>query len=111
MEKNWLTFANSYLISQLNYRGQSYITENQNVKQQYHKIRMNIVRWVKQSYCYRISCRKILKSLKWELPNQKMKKRSSKVNAPDHKPKTTKTDHKNIEASKNQKESEDNIEI
>ena len=36
---------------------------------------------------------------------------SSKFNAPDHKPKTTKTDHENIEASKNQKESEDNIEI
>ena len=78
-EKQRLTFANSYMMPLLNYGVQSYVTENQTIKQKYYRITMNIARWVKQSYCFRMSCNKILKTLKWQLPNQKMKKEAVKL--------------------------------
>ena len=48
-EKLRLLFANSYLISQLNYGIQFYVAENQKTKNAHHRITMTIARWVEQS--------------------------------------------------------------
>ena len=69
-EKNRLLFANSYMIPILNYGVQIYMSEKQTTKQRYHKSMIMIGRWLKQSYCFKMSCHEMLKTLKWELPNQ-----------------------------------------
>ena len=69
-EETRLKFINSYLKSKQDYGVEFFIGETQNNRNKYHAIPMLLARWVKNSHCYKISCYKILTSLKWETPQQ-----------------------------------------
>ena len=62
-EKQRLQFANTYLISKLKYGAHFLVGETFQVQQQYHAATMSVARWVKQNYCFKVSCLKICKSL------------------------------------------------
>ena len=74
-----LKFANSFIMSRLNYGNQFYLGENQDVQRKYHKACMTVSRWVKGSFCFKISCQKICSSLKWDLLVQRIRKSSLKM--------------------------------
>ena len=77
-EKARLMFVNSFLASKLRYGVQFYVGERQSVKNKYHQMKMKLARWVKQSFCYKISVRKICRSINWETPQQEINKESVK---------------------------------
>ena len=58
-----LRYAQAHLLSIVQYGLPLYSGETQNVRGKVHKIWMTIARFCKQSYCFKISTHKILKSL------------------------------------------------
>ena len=70
--KTRLRYADSHIISLINYGLPLYLNENQNVKDKIYKIILKSARWVHGNYCYKQSCRKILGSLNWKLPDEQI---------------------------------------
>ena len=64
-EKTRLQFANSFIISRLNYMLAMYTNLNEKQNNKLHKIIMTTARAVIGSYCFKISIDKILKRCKW----------------------------------------------
>ena len=75
-EKQRLKFANAYMMSILQYGAQFLVADTANARKNYHSTAMMVSRWVKGSYCFRISCLDICKSIKWNLPEQQILKKA-----------------------------------
>ena len=68
------TFANRFLISKLRYGMPLYIGETQAIKHKLHIQIMTIARFCRGNYGFKVSCHKICKSLKWDVPEQTLLK-------------------------------------
>ena len=68
-----LRYADSHLISTINYGLPLFVSENEAAKQKISKAIMNAARFVHQSYCFRISRKEILDKLNWKLPEIQIK--------------------------------------
>ena len=77
-QKQRLMFANSFLVSRLNYGSQFLMGEKTIVRRKYHAALMSVARWVRNDYCFRESVISICKSLKWDVPSQQICKSSAK---------------------------------
>ena len=75
-EKTRTKFPNSHMLSRVTYGLPCYLSEKQEIKNKIHSTIMSISRWCKGSYCFRVSCSKINKSIGWDLPNQMILKSS-----------------------------------
>ena len=77
-EKQRLRFANAYMVSSLRYGVQFLAGQNNKTRAKYHAATMLVARWVKQDFCFKVSCLKICKSLKWSLPSQQILQEAAK---------------------------------
>ena len=77
-QKQRLMFANSFLVSRLQYGSQFLMGEKTIIRRQYHAAMMSVARWVRNDYCFRESVISICKSLKWDIPSQQICKSSAK---------------------------------
>ena len=77
-EKQRLQFANAYMMSSLRYGVQFLVGQSSKTKAKYHAATMLVARWVKQDYCFKVSCYKICKSLNWSLPYQQITQEAAK---------------------------------
>ena len=64
------------MLSRITYGLPCYLGEKEMIKTKIHSTIMSISRWCKGSYCFRVSCYKINKSIGWDLPNQMIMKSS-----------------------------------
>ena len=71
-EKQRLKFANAFMVSSLRYGVQFLVGQRSKTQAKYHAAIMLVARWVKQDYCFKVSCSKICRSLKWSLPSQQI---------------------------------------
>ena len=67
-----LCYANSHIMSLIQYGLPLYINESIEVKTKIHKCIMKVGRWVNGSYCYRKSCKDILSKLNWKIPEEEI---------------------------------------
>ena len=77
-EKQRLCIANAYLVSSLKYGAPFLAGEKQSVKHKYHLATMMVARWIKNNYCFKVSCHKICRSLNWNIPSQQIAKEAAK---------------------------------
>ena len=77
-EKQRLRFANAYMISGLRYGVQFLAGQSKKNQDRYHAATMLVARWVKQNYCFKVSCFKICKSLNWSIPSQQILQEAAK---------------------------------
>ena len=75
-EKSRTLYANSHLLSRIQYGLPSYLGEKVEIKSKVHTSIMKVSRWCKASYCFKISCKKINNSLNWDTPEQMIVKSS-----------------------------------
>ena len=67
-----LRYADSHIISLINYGMPLYINENQEIKQILHKCILRVGRWVHGNYCYKQSVKTIMKRLNWKIPEDQI---------------------------------------
>ena len=74
-----LRYADSHLISTINYGLPLFVSENEAAKNKINKAIMNAARFVHQSYCFRVSRFQILDRLNWKLPEIQIKEASARL--------------------------------
>ena len=78
-EASRVKFVNAYLKTKLNNWAEFLIGDREKMKNKYHNLTMYLACWIKGTFCFKISCRKILKSINWETARQQILKKNLKL--------------------------------
>ena len=62
--------CSAFMLSRINYGLPQYLGETNNNLYRIHAITMRLVRWSKQSFCFKVSIQDMCHSLKWDTPRQ-----------------------------------------